>query len=124
MANAFINSHFNYASLIWMLAGKTTINKRCKIHYRTLQVVHSKYNKSCDKLPQINKDFSIHQKHLRILALEIYKSIMHFNQQFMWSCFNTNPILYNLRKGNRLLIPPAKSVSFGINSLTLRGSIS
>ena len=72
---------------------------------------------------QINKDISIHQKHLRILALEVYKSIMHFNPEFMWHCFNTNPIPYNLKKGSRLLIPPAKSVNFGTNSITFRGSL-
>ena len=31
LANAFINSQFNYAPLIWMFSGKTSINKICKI---------------------------------------------------------------------------------------------
>ena len=48
---------------------------------------------------------------------------MHFNPEFMRNYFNENPILCNLRKGSRLLIPPAKSVNFGINSLTFRGSL-
>ena len=48
---------------------------------------------------------------------------MHFNPEFMWHCFNTNPIPYNLRKGSRLLIPPAKPVNFGTNSITFRGSL-
>ena len=39
LANVFINSQFNYAPLIWMLASKTAINKILKIQYRTLQVV-------------------------------------------------------------------------------------
>ena len=39
LANAFIDSQFNYAPLIWMFAGKTLINKFCKIHHRTLRVV-------------------------------------------------------------------------------------
>ena len=45
LANAFINSHVNYAPLIWMFAGKTAINEILKIHYRTLQVVYSEYHK-------------------------------------------------------------------------------
>ena len=48
---------------------------------------------------------------------------MHFNPEFMTNCFNENPILYNLKKESRLLKPPAKSVDFGINSLTFRGSL-
>ena len=45
LANAFINSHFNYSPLIWMFAGKTAINEILKIYYRTLQVVYSEYHK-------------------------------------------------------------------------------
>ena len=81
------------------------------------------YQKSYDELLDINKDVNIHQKHLRILALEVFKSITHVNPEFMWSYFNENTIPYNLRNGNRLLLPPAKSVKFGINSLILRGSL-
>ena len=36
LANAFINSQFNYAPLIWMFPSKTAINKILTIHYRTL----------------------------------------------------------------------------------------
>ena len=42
LANAFIDSQFNYAPLIWMFAGKALINKICKTHQRTLQVVYNK----------------------------------------------------------------------------------
>ena len=98
-----------------MFASKTAINKILKIHYRTLQVVYSEYHKSYEELLQINKDISIHQKHLPILALEVYTSIIQFNPEFMWHCFNTNPISFNLRKGSKLLIPLAKSVDFGTN---------
>ena len=108
MANAFINSQFNYAILIWIFASKITINKILTIHYRTLQVVYSEYHKSYEDLLQINKGISTHQKHLSILTLEVYKSIMQFNLEFMWHCFNTNPISNNVRRGSRLLIPPAK----------------
>ena len=115
LANAFINSQFNYAPLIWMFVSKTALHKILKTYYRTLQVVYSKYQKPYEELLQINKDISIHQKHLPILALEVYTSIIQFNPEFMWHCFNTNPISFNLRKGSKLLIPLAKSVDFGTN---------
>ena len=123
LASAFINSQFNYAPLVWMFAGKTSINKICKTHHRTLQVTHNDYQKSYDELLDINKDVNIHQKHLRILALEVFKNITHVNPEFMRSYFNENTIPYNLRNGNRLLLTPAKSVKFGINSLIFRGSL-
>ena len=40
-----INSQFVYAPLIWMFAGKSSINKICKIHFKPLQVVYKVYDK-------------------------------------------------------------------------------
>ena len=66
-----------------MFAGKTLISKICKIHHRTIQVVHYDFNKSYDELLELNNDLSIHQKYLRYLTIEVFKSIMHLNPQFM-----------------------------------------
>ena len=123
LANAFINSQFNYAPLIRMFAGKTLINKICKIHHRTLQVVCNEYNKSYQELLQLNNIVSIHQRHLQYLALEVFKSFMHLNLEFMWSYFNEKPITYDLRKGTKLFLPPVKSFRLGLNSVHFRGSI-
>ena len=105
LANAFIDSQFNYAPLIWMFAGKTLINKICKIHHRTLQVVCDDFDESYDELLELNRDLSIHQRHLRYLAIEVFKSIMHLNPQFMWSYFEEKPMPYNLRDGSKLVLP-------------------
>ena len=64
LANAFIDSQFNYAPLIWMFVGKTLINKICKIHHRTLRVVCNEYNKLYGELLQLNNNVPIHQRHL------------------------------------------------------------
>ena len=54
LANAFIDSKLNYVPLIWIFAGKTLINKICKTHHRTLQVVYDYFNKSYDELLELN----------------------------------------------------------------------
>ena len=41
----------------------------------------------------------------------------------MWNFFERNHIPYNLRQGDLLLLPPAKSTSYGVNSLAFRGSL-
>ena len=71
LANAFINSQFNYAPLVWMFAGKTSINKICKIHHRTLQVIHNDYQKSYNELLDINKDVLIRMYYL-LLSLTYF----------------------------------------------------
>ena len=73
LANAYIDSQLNYAPLIWMFASKTLMNKICKIHHRTLQVIYNNFNKSYD---EHNKGVSIHQRHLCYLGIEVFKSII------------------------------------------------
>ena len=47
---------------------------------------------------------------------------MNVNPEFMWELFNENPVQYNLRKGDIVYLPPAKSSCYGISSLAFRGS--
>ena len=78
LANAFINSQFNYAPLTSMFAGKSSIAKICKIHFRTLQVIYDN-DKSYHDLLNFSNDLSIHQRHLSFLAIDVYKSLMNMN---------------------------------------------
>ena len=41
----------------------------------------------------------------------------------MWQFFNINPLQYNLRKGDIVYLPPARSSCYGINTLAFRGSL-
>ena len=59
LAYAFINSQFTYAPLIWMFAGKSSIAKICKIHFRTLQIAYNNYDKSYLYLLNFSNDISI-----------------------------------------------------------------
>ena len=74
--NVFINCQFLYAPLIWMFASKSSINKICKIYFRTLHIVHNAHEKLYKKLLTISNDISVHRKHLRIMPIDIYKSLM------------------------------------------------
>ena len=87
LANAFINSQFTYTPLIWVFAGKSSIAKIHfvgKIHFRTLQVVYNNHDKSYYDLLNSSNDVSIHQRHLRFLAIEIYKSAVNINPELLW----------------------------------------
>ena len=92
LANAFINSEFNYVPLIWMFANKCSIDKILRIHKRTLQIVYEVYGESYENLLNRSDDISIHQKHLRYLAIEVYKSLTKLNPGFMWNFFQINHI--------------------------------
>ena len=82
LGNAFIDSQFNYAPLIWKFFHKTTYLKMQKIHHKTLNVIYQ--SDACyDDLLQLSNSVSLHQRHLQFLLKEIYKSTGTLNPQFM-----------------------------------------
>ena len=114
--NAFINSQFNYASIIWMFCHKQDYLKITKIQYKALKIVYNS-NESYEELLLCKNEVSIHQKQLRILATEVFKSLPDLNPDFMKSYFTIKEIPYCLRNGNFLKIPSARSERYGTNSI-------
>ena len=74
LGNAFIDSQFNYASLIWMFCRKTFYSKIEKIQHSTLKVIYA-IDDSYNNLLLRRNSVSIHQRHLRFLVTEIFKKI-------------------------------------------------
>ena len=62
--NAFINSQFSYASIIWMFCRKTDYLKMEKIQYKALKIVFNS-NESFEDLLLHSNEVSSHQKQLR-----------------------------------------------------------
>ena len=54
---------------------------------------------------------------------EVYKSLNHKNTSFLWQLFTRKETNYNLRIKDILALPKALTKSFGINSISFRGSI-
>ena len=70
-----------------------------------------------------NNEVSIHQKQLRILANEVFKSLADLNPDFMKSYFTIKEIPYCLQNGNFLKIPSACSTRYGTNSILFRACL-
>ena len=104
LGNAFIDTQFNYAPLIWMFCRKTLYSKIEKIHQKILKVIYESNDAYGNLLLQINT-FSVHQKHLRFLMTEVYKSISQLNREFMWSYFTYKDMPHNLSKSPMLGLP-------------------
>ena len=62
LMKAFIESQFNYCSLIWMLRSRTLNNQINHIHKRAMRTVYSDYNSSFYELLDKDDTFTIHQK--------------------------------------------------------------
>ena len=93
LCNAFLNSRFNYASIIRMFLRKQDYLKIEKIQYKDLKIVYNN-NESYDELLLHNNEVPIHQKQLHILATDIFKSLADINSDFMKSYFRIKEIPY------------------------------
>ena len=67
---AFIESQFNYCSLIWVLHSSTMNEKSNRLHERSLRIVYSDQNSTFEELLERDKTFSIHHKNIQSLAIE------------------------------------------------------
>ena len=86
-----------------------------KIHHKSLKLIYQS-GASYDNLLQLSNSVFLHQRHLRFLWTEIYKSTGTLNSQFMWSYSKYRKVAQNLRRGPVLFIPLAKSTIYGTNS--------
>ena len=60
------------------------------------------------------------KEHRRILAIEVYKSSMKTNPNFMWDFYTIKPVSYDLRTGEKLYLPTVNTTPYGLNSLIFR----
>ena len=77
---AFIESQFNYFSLIWMFHSRTMNNKMNRILEKALRLVYSNYSSNYDELLKKGGSFSIHERNIQTLAIEYTSFFMAFLQ--------------------------------------------
>ena len=97
-----------------MFCHKQDYLKIAKIQYKALKIVYNS-NESYEELFILNNELSIHQKQLRILATEVFKSLADLNPDFMKSYLTIKEMPYCLRNGNFLKIASARSTRYGTN---------
>ena len=123
LVNAFVLPYFIYCLLVWMFCHKKDINLINKVHKRALRAVHGDSSMSFMDLLLLENSVSVHTRHLQILMTETFKSLHSSNPQIMCELFELKDRPYNLRGQQILKIPPAKTTSYGINSLIFKASL-
>ena len=122
VCNAVILSNFNYCPLIWLFCNKGANKEIDRTHKRALRILYEDYDSSFETLLARSSSNSIHIKNLQKLMTEIYKSMNHLNPSIVWEFHEKKPIMYNLRIQNLCKLPRIKTLGFGLDSLSFRGS--
>ena len=71
----FVESQFAYCPLVWMFHNeKRTVNSKInRLHERALRLLYSNDVSSFEELLKIAGTFTIHQRNIQSLAIEIFK---------------------------------------------------
>ena len=97
LMKAFIESQFSYCPLIWMFHSRSVNNKINHLHERSLRIVYKDNISSFEDLLKKDRSFTIHQRNIQSLAIELFKVKGNLSNNIMYDIFQTRKINYNLR---------------------------
>ena len=106
-----------------MFCGKEANHKINRTHKRALRILHNDYDSSLNTLLKKSDTVTIHIKNLQKLMLEIYKSMNHLIPSYIWHIHERKEIQYDLRTKHLCKLQSTKTIKFGMESLSFRGSI-
>ena len=73
LLKAVMESQFSYCPLIWMFHTRSFNNQINNLHERALRLVYKDHSSSFAQLLDKDNSFSIHERNLQKLAIEMYK---------------------------------------------------
>ena len=117
LANAYVLSSFLYCPFIWMFCNKTLGSLINSVHKRLIRAVYGFNLLSLDVLLDHHNLISIHQKQLKLLMNEVYKSLNYMNPAFMKDFFLEKLMPYDLRDSDKLILPKTNSKRYGTSAL-------
>ena len=92
LMKAFIESQFSCCPLIWMFHSRGVSNKNNHLHERSLRIVHKDNISSFGDLLKKDRSFTIHQKNIQSLAIELFKVKGNLSNNIMYDIFQTRKI--------------------------------
>ena len=118
----FIESQFNYCPLLWMCHNRTINGKINRLHERALRVVYKDNKLTFEELLDKDKSFTIHERNLQKLAIEMYKIKHNLSPSPVQELFRNQGKL-NLRQNNEWVIPKVKTENYGKETIRYRGPL-
>jgi hypothetical protein len=114
LARAFIDSQFNHCPLVWMFHCRTTNNRLNKLQERALRLIYKDKNLSFEQLLEKDESFTIHDRNIQKLAIEMYK----VKNKLTPVPFQE---LFSLKENGGFIIPKINTVNRGEETVRYRG---
>ena len=121
--NSFITSHFSYCSVVWMFHSRKSNNHINRIHERALRIVYKDYDSSFKELLLKDESFSIHQRKLQKLMIEIFKVKIGIAPTIMNNVFEIVELPCNLRKDINFKSKTIRTTKYGRETASNIGAL-
>ena len=120
--NSYISSNFNYCQIGWMFTNKTNLKKLEKRNKRALRLVTNKVDLDYESICEQEKQFSIHKRCIKQVALQMYKIKRNIAPQYLQSLFTLRESKYDMQDTDNFLIPTFSAITYGKRSLKYYGA--
>ena len=122
--NSFVTSKFNYCPLVWHFCGATNSNKIEKIQERCLRIIYKDYESSYNRLLGMANTTTLVISRLRILILEVFKSIRQLNPKCISDSdsFEVKSLGNSLRIHVKVLQPKRRTPTYGLRTVSYTGA--
>ena len=97
LLKTFIESQFGYCPLIWMFHSRRVNNRINHLHERSLRIVYKDNYSSYLNLLVIGKSFTVHQRTVQFLAIELFKVKSNLLNVIICNILKTRTLTYNLQ---------------------------
>ena len=108
--------------MVWHLYGKTNNNKIEKIQERALRIIYRDYESSYEDLLSPAEAPTMLKRRLRVILLEVFKSINMLNSDCLNGMFKIKDGNYFFHNKRKLLQPKKKTTIFGLRSIAYLGA--
>jgi len=112
---AFIMPHFTCCSSVWHSCLEEDSDRLERLHERTLRYVFNDFCKGYDSLCS-KTGYSLSCRRKQDMLLIIFKALNDSMPQGIQSLFNIRENKKNLRGRNKLVLPVAKTTTYGLKS--------
>ena len=120
LMKTFILSHFGYCPLVWMMHSRKLNNRINRIHERALRLVYKDDISSFSDLLKKDNSFTIHERNIQSLAIELFKVINRISPKIMDHVFPTKKTV-RYPNENPFVSLKIKTVSWGDGNLAYFG---
>ena len=121
--NSFVASNFNYCPLVWYFCGASNSNKiEKKIQEWCLRIIYKDYESSYHRILGMANTTTLVISKLRILILEVFKSIRHLNPKCISDLFEVKSLGYSLRNHVKMLQPKRRTTTYELRTVSYTGA--